>query len=90
MRFYLDVPYSRKEEAKQEGCRWDPIKKKWYVKVDPFDVAVFNSDNDLQSLLRAAQRKVPLKFRVVDGAWNGNNEYTAPAWNHLLDVMKEM
>lgn len=29
-RYYFDVPFSKKEEAKKEGMRWDPAKKKWY------------------------------------------------------------
>lgn len=30
-RIYLEVPYTRKEEAKALGAQWDPSKKKWYV-----------------------------------------------------------
>lgn len=30
-RVYLNVPYKRKEEAKNLGARWDPRKKKWYT-----------------------------------------------------------
>lgn len=29
-RYYHDVPFSKKELAKAEGMRWDPVKKKWY------------------------------------------------------------
>ncbi len=29
-RIYLDVPYSSREDAKSLGCRWDPVKRKWY------------------------------------------------------------
>jgi hypothetical protein len=29
--FYLDVPYSEKDEAKKLGARWDPKAKSWYV-----------------------------------------------------------
>ena len=28
---YLDVPYPDKDLAKQQGARWDPVAKKWYV-----------------------------------------------------------
>lgn len=27
----LDVPYSKKDIAKELGARWDPICKSWYV-----------------------------------------------------------
>ena len=27
---YIDIPYSNKEDAKEIGARWDPIKKLWY------------------------------------------------------------
>jgi len=30
-KIYLEVPYSRKEEIKQLGGKWDPINKKWYI-----------------------------------------------------------
>jgi ribonuclease HI len=30
-KIYLEVPYSRKEEIKQLGGKWDPIDKKWYI-----------------------------------------------------------
>lgn len=29
--FYLNCPYSEKDECKELGGRWDPFKKKWYV-----------------------------------------------------------
>lgn len=32
-RQYLNVPYAEKEEAKRQGARWDPEKKKWYIEV---------------------------------------------------------
>lgn len=31
MRTELDVPFSRKEEAKALGAKWDRTKKIWYV-----------------------------------------------------------
>jgi ribonuclease HI len=30
-KIYLEVPYSRKEEIKQLGGKWDPINKKWFI-----------------------------------------------------------
>lgn len=30
-KYYLNVPYKDKEEAKTFGCIWDPIRKQWYV-----------------------------------------------------------
>jgi hypothetical protein len=30
-RFYLNVPYAEKDEAKALGARWDAAKKKWYA-----------------------------------------------------------
>mgnify|MGYP001546352570 CR=1 FL=1 len=29
-RYYLNIPYKHKEQAKQLGCGWDPDEKKWY------------------------------------------------------------
>ena len=29
-RFYLDVPFSEKDQAKTLGARWDPAAKRWY------------------------------------------------------------
>ena len=31
---YLDVPYAKKDEVKNLGARWDPIKRKWYINED--------------------------------------------------------
>ncbi len=28
---WVEVSYAQKEEAKQLGCRWCPIEKKWYA-----------------------------------------------------------
>jgi ribonuclease HI len=28
---YLNVPFTKKDEAKKEGAKWDPSKKKWYI-----------------------------------------------------------
>ncbi len=33
-KIYLDVPYKRKEEVKELGGKWDPLKKKWYIMSD--------------------------------------------------------
>ncbi len=30
-RFYMDVPFAKKDLAKKLGARWDPGKKKWYA-----------------------------------------------------------
>jgi len=30
-KIYLDVPFSKKEEIKKLGCRWDSEQKKWYI-----------------------------------------------------------
>ncbi len=30
----LNVPFARKEDAKQLGAKWDPMKKKWYIMND--------------------------------------------------------
>lgn len=31
LRAYFDVPFSRKDEAKKMGMRWDPQKKMWFI-----------------------------------------------------------
>lgn len=31
MKTYLNVPYSKREKAKQLGARWDLARRKWYV-----------------------------------------------------------
>jgi len=31
-RVYLDVPYVKKDEVKKLGAKWDPKKKKWYIR----------------------------------------------------------
>ena len=30
-KIYLNVPYSKKDEAKAKGARWDAPNKKWYI-----------------------------------------------------------
>jgi hypothetical protein len=30
-KIYLNVPYSKKDLAKEKGARWDAGKKKWYI-----------------------------------------------------------
>ena len=30
-KYCLDVPFSEKDEAKEDGARWDPMIKKWVV-----------------------------------------------------------
>ncbi len=29
-KIYFDIPYSKKEKAKEYGCWWNPEKEKWY------------------------------------------------------------
>lgn len=31
-KIFLEVPYSKKEEAKVMGANWDPIKRKWFIR----------------------------------------------------------
>jgi ribonuclease HI len=33
-KIYLNVPYARKDEAKEQGAKWDPSAKKWWVSSD--------------------------------------------------------
>jgi hypothetical protein len=40
MRIYLNVPYEEKDLAKRRGCRWDGIKKQWFID-DPLHVTLF-------------------------------------------------
>ena len=41
---YLDVPFAQKEIAKQQGARWDPLKKKWYLPhPDQVDLSLFSA-----------------------------------------------
>lgn len=37
MRFYIDCPFSEKEEAKSYGARWDGTERKWYYEADEID-----------------------------------------------------
>jgi hypothetical protein len=30
VRVNLSIPFNKKEKAKELGCRWDPLRKKWY------------------------------------------------------------
>lgn len=30
-RFYINVPYSEKDKAKELGAKWDPAKKSWFI-----------------------------------------------------------
>lgn len=34
---YLNVPFAEKDYAKARGARWDPAKRKWYVRGDPHE-----------------------------------------------------
>jgi len=36
-KYYLNVPYERKEEGKAYGCKWDPKKKSWYYEGNKTD-----------------------------------------------------
>ncbi|MFA6698849.1 MAG: exodeoxyribonuclease VII large subunit [Thiomicrospira sp.] len=39
---YLNVPFSEKELAKQQGARWDPLRRKWYVPPQIDDLKPFS------------------------------------------------
>jgi hypothetical protein len=39
-KFYLNVPFTQKDEAKALGARWDAVEKKWFVPADK-DIALF-------------------------------------------------
>ena len=58
-RFFLDVPYVEKNEAKELGAWWDPDKKKWYVprgkSTRPFERWIPEEGD-----LRGAKRKVKI------------------------------
>lgn len=47
---YLDVPYPDKDLAKQQGARWDPLKRKWYLPdPDQVDLSLFSQWLDSSS-----------------------------------------
>ena len=31
---YLNIPYDNRNDAKSHGCKWDILKKKWYIPRD--------------------------------------------------------
>ena len=37
---FLDVPYSRKDDAKALGAKWDPVKRKWFIHSDAKNKAI--------------------------------------------------
>lgn len=42
MRVYLNVPYNEKDIAKRRGCRWDGLKKLWYIE-NPLHIELYTN-----------------------------------------------
>jgi hypothetical protein len=91
MRIYLDVPYSRKDEAKSQGCKWDPHTKKWYVKLDPEIVQLFygSPEDFLMDVVREANRRIPPNFNITKICWDGVDGCDQAIWDHLVSVITE-
>ncbi len=49
-RDWVEVSYAQKEEAKQLGCRWCPIEKRWYA-------SSYVSSKQVEILLRESAEK---------------------------------
>jgi len=47
---FLDVPYSEKDEAKEMGAKWNPVKKSWFAPNDENDLIKRWGENPLESL----------------------------------------
>ena len=60
-KIYHKVPYAQKEDAKKEGMRWDPDKKKWY-----------HSDHAKSSASKFQKEEVE-----ISEATKGDKEHTA-------------
>jgi len=93
MRFYLAVPYSRKDDAKSRGYKWDPEEKKWYMKINKDYVDDFIGqdfvNNGFDSLLRECLTRKPRDFPIVGGMWNGSSVYQQEdLWEHIIGIVK--
>ena len=93
MRFYLNVPYSRKDDAKSAGYKWDPEQKKWYMKIDKDYVDFFIdndfNDNSFKNLLHKCLTRKPRDYPIVGGMWNGSSDYKKEElWEHIIDIVK--
>ena len=44
-KYYLQIPYSEKEDGKKYGTKWDPKKKRWYYEG-------FNTDDNFKKLMK--------------------------------------
>lgn len=66
---YLDVPYPDKDLAKQQGARWDPLKRKWYLP-DPeqVDLSLFSQwlDSTSQTEVISENTDVDLQTGSLD------------------------
>lgn len=76
---WLNVPFAEKDQAKALGARWNPARKKWYVK-DLADLSPFEAWVDVHAADTAATEaaaptmEVPVSGILVycDGACRGN------------------
>lgn len=74
---WLNVPFAEKDQAKALGARWNPVKKKWYVK-DATDLSPFSAWVDVNAVKNTVESETiaatPVSGIAVycDGACRGN------------------
>ena len=59
VRVYLSIPFKDKDKAKELGCRWDAIRKKWYC---------IDSDHGKSNISKCIQIwNNPKPYKIING-----------------------
>ncbi len=75
-KYYLNVPYERKEEVKEFGCRFDFQKKKWYI---------YNNNPKFEDFINEYTYNIFEKADEIEDYWRYINGYDLK-WNDEDDL----
>jgi hypothetical protein len=74
-KYYLNVPFAQKDEAKALGAKWDAVKKKWYVPTDK-DMMLFRQWHVNQDAVTPQRTKASSKSKTSESSKNSEGIYT--------------
>ena len=73
---FAESEYTDFDQVDFDNFRIDKVLEKYHHLVPIITESVIHHPNDLQGITRAAERKIKIRFRVFDGNYEANEDYT--------------
>ena len=66
LKLTFSVPFDQKEKAKQNGMRWDPVAKKWYLMYNFMGVSSFFDEHECDKVMENITEVLWMKLKALE------------------------